>query len=138
MPLPPTNLQNSAHYRTHYAAIVAQGDGIDVITKPEYWIHVSRQLKRMDVIDVLPEDESYYAELLVLSVGVGYAKVMVLREIQLNTVEDGDSDITEVKYGGIHNRWTVVRKSDHAVLQTGIKDKAEAVAAAANYERVVA
>lgn len=139
MALPPTQLQNSAHYRTHYAAVVAATDTLEEVCKPEYWIHVARQLRRMDVIDVLPEDESYYAELLVLSTGTGYAKVMVLREVKLAEAEEENADAqTIVKWNGPHARWAVIRKSDKAVLQDRIQDKVQAQTFAAQYERKIA
>jgi hypothetical protein len=138
MPLPPTQLQNSAHYRTHYAAVVGADDSLAIVTTPEYWIHVARQLRRMDVIDILPEDESYYAELLVLSTGTGYAKVMVLRHVELAEVEEENAEAqTIVKWNGPHSRWVVIRKSDNFLLQEKLADKPAALAFAAQYERKI-
>jgi len=139
MALTPTKLQNSSHYRTHWAAVVDAADTLDIVTKPEYWIHVCRQLRRMDVIDILPENESYYAELLVLSTGTGYAKVMVLREVSLvEADEEKVESRTFVKWNGPHARWAVIRKSDNFVLQDRIEEKAQAQAFADQYERKIA
>ncbi len=139
MPLPPTQLQNSAHYRSHYAAVTPAEDSFETVCKPEYWIHVARQLRRMDVIDVIPEDEGYYAELLVLSTGTGYAKVMVLRHVELAASEEENAGtLTEIKWNGPHGRWAVIRKSDKTVLQDRIQDKTDAVTFAAQYERKIA
>lgn len=137
--LSPAKLQPASHYRTRYAAVVDDGTSVDDLKRPEFWCHVANKLRQTDVIEVLPEDGSFFAELLVLKTGIGFAKVMLLRHVDLEGQEtDGDSDLVHVQWKGPHRKHSVIRKSDGEILRDGFATKADAEIFARDYERTVA
>ena len=51
--------------RNRWAISPEGGTTIDEVMKPEYTANTASVLKRWDVVEVRPDDETYYAELLV-------------------------------------------------------------------------
>ena len=136
----PARLQAADHYRARYGAIADIGTTMEDLERPEYWAHVAGKLKPLDTIDVFPEDSAWFAELLVISTGTGFAKVKLLRHVSLEDDDVGEGDgsgITEVKWRGPHRKHCVVRLSDDEVLRDGFSVKAEAQDWAREYERTV-
>jgi hypothetical protein len=126
--LPPNRLQRAEHYCVHYAVVLPGGVLLDTALMPEYWAHVGRQLRRHDMVRIIPEDGSYFAEALVLDAGSGFAKVKLLRRESLEETSEETGDLVTlfVKYNGPHDKWTVIRKSDGEKLKTGAAEKADA------------
>jgi len=126
--LPVNRLQPAAHYRTHYAAVVDENTTIEDLTREDYWSHVAMRLRQMDVIDVLAEDNSFYAELLVLQAGTGFAKVMLLREVKLDEslTDEGADERFSLVWKGPHRKWAVMRNSDKEILRDTFVSKEQA------------
>ena len=135
----PNHMQLVEHYRAHYGASVPEGTTAEDLQRPEFWAHVARNLRPYDIIDVLPEDGSYFAEVIVLSQGVGFAKVKLLRFVEL-----ADDEVLEdeapviVKWKGPHLKHTVIRKSDAQVLKDGFPTKLDAENWAREYAQKIA
>lgn len=116
-----------------HCATVEDGVTLEHLLQPEFWSHVAPQMRPYDEISVRVDDGTYYARLLVLSVGRNWAKVHVLEVHQL-TAKDVDMtqaeafDGFEVKYRGPHCKFSVIRKKDNALLQEKMGSKAEAQA----------
>ncbi len=88
-----------------------------------YWAHVSANLRPGDKIEVIPEDFSYFAELIVIDAGKLYANVRLLRNEPLSEpikVKAG----YDIKWAGPYAKFRVVRGKD--VLQEGFADKSDA------------
>lgn len=104
------------------------GTPYEAVLKEGYWAHVSAKLRPTDRIEVLAEDGSYFAELIVLDAGRLYAKVAELRKVSLDPIEVKESDLTvdglEAKWRGPQLKWCVMRGKD--CLKDGM-DKATAV-----------
>lgn len=133
----PARLQNAEYFRTRYAAAADAGTTREDLERPDFWSHVARTLKRQDIIEVIPEDESYFAELLVLNTGVGFAKVKVIRFIELEAVEESEDGLVIVKWRGPARKFSAVRKSDGTVLRDEFINREDAAAFARDYERTV-
>ena len=94
------------------------------------------KLRQHDTIRIIPEDSSYFAELLVLKVARGFAQVKLLRHVAL---EDGagealsDDEGIYVKWFGPHLKFCVVRKSDGEKLKEGLTEKTAAEQWARDY-----
>lgn len=92
---------------------------------------VGSQLRPRDSIRVFPTDNSYFAELIVVSAGVGYAEVALIRSHDLPAPSLSDPDALlgfEFQQDGLTGWWFATRKSDGAELgrQSGLKTLKEA------------
>lgn len=102
--------------------IPVAGTPLHHLLRPEYWAGV-KQLKAGCRIWVVPEDEAWFAELLVRKAGQGYAKVQILRTGELDSVAVGaePADGFEIQFRGPLIKHRIVRVLDGHVL----KDKLE-------------
>lgn len=88
---------------------------MDAMLDPAYWAHVSAKLRRGDIINALPDDNSYFAQFLVVDVGKLYAKVVKtpmcfeIKPAQMLNVEVPKG--YEVKFRG-PRKWSVLRGTD--------------------------
>lgn len=96
------------------------GTPLEAVLDPKYWAHCSAQLAPENVITVIPEGAPWRAELLVLDAGRGYAKVIVLNHVEIESHEvvgdESAADDYDVRWAGPHAKWRVVRKSDKKVM----------------------
>jgi hypothetical protein len=135
----PSNLQDASHFRTRYCAVVGASATLDDIQRPDFWVHVASKLRRMDVIEVIPESEGWFAELLVLSTGTGFAKVKLIREVQIEEqIAPNIGLSTDVMWGGPAAKWRVIRLADGAVLSENHESKGSAIRWQVNHERALA
>jgi len=125
-------LQLTQHALLDYTHTVSEGTPFEDLLKPEYWAHVAQKLRPHTLIKVVPEDGSYWAELLVLSCDRLWAKVFVLRHHDLTAVVE-DSEATasrlaefDIQWKGPVKKHVVIRKSDSTAVADGIQTKGEA------------
>lgn len=126
---------------------------------PAYWANVASQLRSGDVIRVRPVEGNWWAQLVVAAVAPFTAKVefIIGRAFGIGTFTseddfakavDGKKDQPpvlaavgpkgyEIKNRG-KNGWTVVRKSDNAVLKEGLDTQAAALAWAEQHAKTFA
>lgn len=98
------------------------------LTNPAYWAHVAAKMKPYDHIEVRSDDETFWAEYLVLACDRTWAKVQELRYIVLNkpaTEQKEDPDFT-VEWKGPHRKFAVVRKMDNAIMKEEFTNRTEA------------
>lgn len=114
------SLRPAEQDRVVYRAYPDTGTAYEDVLNPAFWAHTSRTLKRFDMIEVLPEDESYFAELLVVRVIPGGVIVKERSKIVFDepVVEDDLGDL-QIKWSGPLARWRVTRKSDNVILAEG-------------------
>lgn len=93
---------------------------------PHFWAHVSSKMSVGDIIEVIAEDGSYFAELLVRDVGNLFAKVAFKNPVmEFSKPEDVELPAGyEVKWRGPKLRYGVLHGTD--VLKDGFVDKSEA------------
>ena len=140
--------KEAEHTRCVYAMTPAINTTVEHLLKPEYWSLVAARLHPTARIEVISEDNAWFAELLVISNGSGWAKVKLLRYVPLDdsagrapaiqlektNIEDTTSGQLTVQYAGVKARHRVVRKSDKEVLKDGFPTNAEAVKWMQEYE----
>jgi hypothetical protein len=104
------------------------GTDLEDVLKPEYFAHVAPDLKPWSKIEVHPDDETYYAELLVRSSGRNWAVVSVLTKVDLapKAEEVKPADGYQISWGGPHQKYRVIRLADKEVVS---KEHTDAVAA---------
>ena len=120
-PLGAVRIEPAEYRRTVYIATAHENTIPEDLLDPAYWAQVSATLKPWDRIDVRANDGTWYAEYLVLDAGRTYAKVQMLSSHALTTGDVAMSQLTamspyEVVYRGPHDMWSVIRKSDRAVV----------------------
>lgn len=125
-------LQLTQHAQLSYTHAVSESTKFEELLKPDYWAHVAQKFRPHTVITVIPEDGSYWAELLVVSCDRLWARVAVLRHYDLTEVETSPEasasgvDAFEIQWKGPTKKHCVVRKSDNAIVNEGIQTKADA------------
>ncbi len=87
--LTPDRIQGADFIRVVYAITPAIGTEVEHFLKPEYWAHVAAKLRPHTRIEAVSEDNSWFAEMIVMSCGPNWAKVKVLRFVPL---EDASAD----------------------------------------------
>ncbi len=131
--LQPSRCKPAEFQRALYAVTPEAGTPFEALLEPKYWAHVSMNFRPGCHIEVYPPEGHYYAELLVQDSDHLWAKVAVLRKVDLQAVEVGSQDLDlsgfEVAFGGVNDNWVVRRlmgKGKKDTLKTGLGTKAEA------------
>jgi hypothetical protein len=128
--------QLAEHRRNLWTARVPQGTGIDRVSEPDYWVHVTKDLRVDDKIEVKAADGSWYAEFLVTKVEKHAAHVWLILYAdryqrpapvaQAAPAESGEAG-HKIEFGGGH-KWRVIRLSDKQVIHKGEPDEESAKA----------
>lgn len=119
------------HRRATYVAIVPRGTTKETIEDPTFWAHVSAKIRPWSHIEVQAEDGTFYAELLVLACDRTWARVKLLCFHNLTSSDISQTQAAqinkdyEIKHRG-SKRWSVVRRSDNALLQEGLLSEEDA------------
>lgn len=110
--------------RTVYVATAFEDTTAEDMLKPEYWVHVASKLKPWDRIEARANDGTWWAEFMVLETGRAFARVTMMRQINLTTTDVAQSQNSalieyQVLWRGPHCKWSVIRNSDKQVLHEG-------------------
>lgn len=117
-----SNFKNAEYARTVWHVESEHGETIDQIMRPEYWAHVAAQLSPGDRIEVIAQDNKFFAEFHVFARLVGGAKVGLLRyEVFAdNAFEVGMTDLGVPDYKVVWKynkyKWCVQRVSDGELI----------------------
>ena len=119
-------LQQAEFVRTVWAVKPEPGVTLDQMLQPESWTHVAKVLKKGDRIEITAADDTWFAELYVLSVSENDARVALLTKTAFADLQTKAPDATdvEVKHRGAAG-WSAIRKSDKAILIEGRGSKKE-------------
>lgn len=121
--LPPNRRHLAEQKRAEHVAYPLAGTTLEQILKPDYWMHVARDLKMFDHIEAIVEDGSAYYELLVVSVGRTEARVAVLNKVDLSSVPQGLLSESEysIGWGGPHAKHRIKRGNE--VIKDGFESR---------------
>jgi len=114
-----------------FRAIAARGVTRERLLDSDYWATVAEMLVPYDKLYVVAEDRSYFAELLVLEAGRGYASVVELAYHPLPALlvtGDGLPPNHRIEHQGPDSLYAVIRTSDGVVLGKGFPSKQDALA----------
>jgi hypothetical protein len=121
------------------------GVPLEAMLSPKYWAHISAKFTIGDIIEVYPPDGAYYGELLVQDRGHLFAKVAVIRYVDLAEVKVkvGDTDNSvlagfSVDWKGPLRKFEVTRLADKASLKSGMQTRGEAEAWLAQHVQTIA
>jgi len=115
----PTSILAAEHAVVVYFHSPESGVGLDDILKPDYWTHVATRLRPGHRIEVLSDDGTYWAMLIVRAVGKHEAYVQALQHVALGqpAVAAGPESPFEVKWRGPARRFGVIRKTDKEIIK---------------------
>lgn len=140
--LSPTRVQigSAGHYWSTYQCIAEESHTPEDAQAPEYWAHVAaaRKLRVNDVFEVRNETGSWMLDLIVVEAGLRFAKVKVLRTVDIEEPAPASLASVEVQFKGPVKKHCIVRLSDREIVKEGIASKADAVREAAEYEQRLA
>lgn len=96
--------------RQIWQAFPKPGVSLDDCLEQSYWRHVATQVKSGDRIELLAEDMSWYAEVIVIASGRLWAKVQTITYVELdaNALAAQDDATYQVQWGGPAVRWRVL------------------------------
>lgn len=131
-------MKQSEFHRTCWSVTPDAGAKLEEVLAPHYWAHVNKMLRVRDHIEVMPNDQSWYAELIVRSVGPAGPVLAILNHVEFTVKEapkvkkaekvEAESDGPYVvKFGGA-DKWRVIRKVDNEVMSKGHANREEAEA----------
>lgn len=143
MALTPNRRKDQEHSHRVHRVQPEYTDKFDETLKAAYWAHIARNFKTGDKIEALWEDNSLYAEYLVLSVqegGVG-AKVANLSKHALVSFDDGvfveNGDQYKIEFGGNFHKFRIIRLADGAVVGSKYGSELEARNALHEYRKAM-
>lgn len=140
VPLSVTRWQLGEFMNSRHSVSPASGTPFEDLLRPEFWANITR-MRAGDILEIRPEDQSYYAELYVLKRERNAASVAVIREpIRLVCAfkPAAGEVLFKVEFAGPHGKWRVIRISDKAVMRDRFENEAEARAWLGEYQRLVA
>jgi len=140
VPLQVTRWQLGEFLNNRHSVSPASGTPFEDLLRPEFWANITR-MAAGDIIEVRPEDQSYFAELYVLKRDRNSATVAVIREpvrlVAAYKPLPGEVNF-DVEFAGSMAKWRVVRRSDKSVMRDKFNSEGEARKWLADYERMVA
>lgn len=140
----PRNFKMEEFMRTRYLAYAAAGTTKEDILRPDYWAHVSGQLRPMSRVEVIIEDCSALYEVIVIKSSRTEAVVKLINEVKLdlsNNDEEHESEASSdymIKWFGQVDKWGAVRKSDKRKMCSGMSTRGEAEAHMKDYVKALA
>lgn len=147
MALAPNKIQQAEFARVVFSVTPELGTTIKQVLDPKYWVHVAAKLKPRCRIEVLAEDFSWYAELLVVTSDKTWASMALLSykdltgkvakpetaDVKQEPNKDGSVTLDEfntadhyVDYVQGQSKGRVIHRASKQVIKEGFKNKAEA------------
>lgn len=130
--LAPNRVQLVEHARQKWHATPETGTPPDALLDPKFWAHYSVNsnivIRPGHLIECYAEDGAYFMELLVRDTSRGGIRVVELRRVVFDKVEEVAESFEdhEIKWQGSKIKWAVIRKSDRKKLNDGFEEKDQA------------
>ena len=123
-PMDMPRFKGSEYERAEYVCTAHDHTTPQDLLEPGYWAHVSTLLKPRARVEAWANDGTWMAEYVTLEAGRNWARLHLL---QVYHFTSGDMAMTqadamtpyEITFRGPHSKWSVIRKSDRAVLHDG-------------------
>lgn len=128
-PLSPARVNEAGHTWRIWNVVVPSGIKPEDLFDPAFWRLCAPRLRPLDRIEVVDDDMTYFAELLVTQIGAGNTvtmKGMRAGELQGASAFGASARNTtgaRVIYRGPHRKWCVERGSD--VLKEGFETEGQ-------------
>jgi len=96
--------------------------------RPAFWTHVARQMRVNDRIEVLAQDASWYAELIVRAVAPLEVAVGLLAFTEFDAIATPSEDEYQIAWKGPSAKWRITRVADKATIKEGFASEGAAKA----------
>jgi hypothetical protein len=119
------------HKNMSWSLTVPANTTLEEVLNPSYLANVAPKLSLYDRVHVSVDTGEWYAELLVVSCGRVWAKLVPLVKIDLTSKDDDqlEGEAFEkfiVQYRGPHLKFCIVRKEDKESIKENLQTKVEA------------
>ena len=136
--LTPARIRVAEYARNVHVVVVPVDVTLDDALAPAFWAHVANLVKPWDKIEVRPEDDAWFAEMVVFKATRHDLTVRVLHavddsglplhvtygeEVGAKPNEEALPRGYDVTFGGPIHKWRVLRTSDGEVLTHGLSKK---------------
>lgn len=136
-----SRVQPAETMRNVFQVCVEPNTPKEALKEPSYWKHVASRLEPYTRLEVVTDDNEYYAEFLVLDSGSNWALVKELLFIELNDkqiIQEAEKQIAfEIAYKGPHRKFAVLRKEDGEIIKDGFQKKEQAATFLQEYVKVI-
>lgn len=121
--LPMIHFKQAEHLRNIWCVQSERHVTVEQFLDETYWAHVAQMLRAGDRIEIMPEDNSFFAELMVLATGRLHAQVEMMRYVEFDQPSPQASDDSEytIDWAGSISKYRVLRNDD--VLSKGYETK---------------
>lgn len=143
MPIPaakrPLALMAAEHYARSYMLWVPEGTVIEQVCEAAFWSNVTKKLTRGDKIEVMPNDMTWRAVLIVRAVGRLEAVVQVLQYDVLGAAAEADAKSPYmVKFVNTDRKWGVFMRDGGALVRDEFQVREHAERYVVNHTKVMA
>lgn len=138
MALDPRRFTLDEHTNQNWTLTVEENTTLEDVLKPEFLANVAAKMRPYDRVRVRVDSGEWYAELLVITCGRVWAKLVPVFTVDLacKEVEQIESEAYDqflVKHRGPHLGWCVLRKADNESIKEKCQTKQEAQSWLASY-----
>lgn len=123
-------LKDAQYCRTIYVVNVEHGTRLEDMMDPSYWSNVAKRLRQKDRIEVECDDNSFWAEFMVMKAGSNYAEVQLMRSMSLGEYEfkvNNETDAYVAVFRGNYEKWGVLDRKNNSVCISGLDTEKEAM-----------
>jgi hypothetical protein len=140
--VPSANCKQTEFVNTSWSITAPPKTTREDVLEDAFYSNVAAKLSPYDRILLTTEDGAFYMELLVTQVGRTWAKVRVLKELNL-AEDDLDQEVDmfegfKVEWKGPQRKFSVLRKMDNQYMQDGFDRKEDAYAWLTDYLKAAA
>lgn len=137
----PTRIRQAEYAYERWRITVENGTTIEDLTRPAFYAHVATHFRPGSIIEAMPDNRAFFAELIVIDSGQQYVKTAVLREVKLEAVSAAGANLFpgySAEFAGDHLKWRVIRESDRKSLKDGLPSQTDAFSWLSNHLKAMA
>lgn len=130
-----------------WSAVLTEQQTLEDAMDPTFWAdHVAKimgfdktnPLGRGNIIEVRKLDTGLYAELLIVEIGIGFVRTVLVRSAEPETVDIPESSPLAARWNAGAKSFDVIRKADSQIMRAGFQTKASAAAWIADHVKAMA
>ena len=126
---PAERFERAQHKRNVHQFVLPDGDTLKDAVEQDYWVHIAQKLTVLDRIEIVPDDGSFYAELMVRSLQFGMVVTGVINDVRFDEYSEDRPEAQQnyrVEFKGPHEKYCVFQQDQLLIskLETqGVADR---------------